>query len=65
MTTPLEKITANRRKQRELADEIRTADAELADLIRSAFAGGYTGPEIAAVAGVSKERIYQIRDGRR
>lgn len=65
MTTPLEKIAANRRKQRELADEIRTADVELAELVRSAFAAGHTGPEIAAAAGISKERIYQIRDGRR
>lgn len=34
-------------------------------LIDAAFAEGHTGPEVAAAAGCSKERAYQIRDGAR
>jgi hypothetical protein len=61
----LEAIQANRRKHRNLADKIAYIDNELAELIRHAFAAGYTGPVISAAANLSKERVYQIRDGRR
>lgn len=62
---PLDEIARNRRNSRELATELGKLDDELADLIRLAFAAGFTGPEIGAAAGISKERTYQIRDGRR
>jgi hypothetical protein len=61
----LEKIQVNRRKHRNLTDKINYIDNELAELIRQAFAAGITGPAIAAAANLSKERVYQIRDGRR
>ena len=61
----LKEIQANRQKHRNLADKIAYLDNELAELIRAAFAAGITGPAIATAAGLSKERVYQIRDGRR
>ena len=61
----LEELQANRRKRRNLADKIAYVDEELADLVRQAFAAGYTGPEISVAANLSKARVYQIRDGRR
>lgn len=58
-------IAQNRVRYRALGAELTAVEAEFAELIRAAFAAGRTGPEIAAVAQVSKERTYQIRDGRR
>ncbi len=58
-------IRANRRKHRNIADRLAHIDGELAELIRQAFAAGHTGPEIATAASLSRERVYQIRDGRR
>ena len=58
-------IAANRERCRLRSEANRVDDDEFAELVRAAFVAGHTGPEIAAVSGVSKERIYQIRDGRR
>jgi hypothetical protein len=62
---PLTAITANRQRWRTHTEETRRIDVELAELIRAAFEAGHTGPEIAAAAGLSTPRTYQIRDGRR
>lgn len=50
----------------------RRADADAADAmerqaiaIRSAIAAGVSVSEIVQVTGLSRERVYQIRDGRR
>lgn len=61
----LKDIQANRQKHRNITARLAYIDNELADLIRHAFAAGLTGPAIASAAGLSKERVYQIRDGRR
>ena len=61
-------IAENRRQRRERVKRIAELDAQLegpAGLIAQAFEAGHTGPQIAAAAGVSKPRVYQIRDGRR
>ena len=34
-------------------------------LVKAAFAEGHTGREIAAAAGCSRQRAYQLRDGDR
>lgn len=65
MSEPLRKIAANRDLHNRLAAELRSVDDQLPGLVRAAFEEGHTGPEISPVAGVSKERVYQIRDGRR
>lgn len=62
---PLEEIQSNRLKHRNIARRLAYIDQELQELVRAAFAAGHTGPQIAAAAGLSRERVYQIRDGRR
>lgn len=59
---PLKAITKNRARYRAATTSLTE---ELAKLVRDAFDAGYNGPTIAAAAGLSKERIYQLRDGRR
>jgi hypothetical protein len=61
----LEEIAHNRARRRELAALATRLDEQLGELVRAAFADGHTGPQIAAVARLSKPRVYQIRDGRR
>ncbi len=41
------------------------AEAELHRLIREGFEQGISGEKLAAAAGLSVPRVYQIRDGRR
>jgi hypothetical protein len=47
--------------EREAAD----ADARWRAAIKAAVAVGERVTEIAAAAGISRDRVYQIRDGRR
>jgi hypothetical protein len=42
-----------------------TADAELRRLIREGFELGIPAVQLAKAAGVTRARVYQIRDGRR
>lgn len=60
-----DEIRANRAKRRKAVERVEKIDAELAELVRKALAEGIGPTEIARVAGLSRERIYQIRDGRR
>jgi hypothetical protein len=41
------------------------ADAELRRLIREGFKRGIPAVQLAKAAGVTRARVYQIRDGRR
>lgn len=56
-------------KQRDVLDLRRgfaaEAEKELAVLIRGAVEAGGSVTGIARAAGLSRERVYQIRDGRR
>lgn len=61
----LDAIRANRERHREHTSAADALDSQLRDLVKMAFEQGRTGPELAAVLGISKERVYQIRDGRR
>lgn len=61
----LDAIRANRAQHREHIAEVDALDAHLRELVKAAFDQGHTGPELASVLGISKERVYQIRDGRR
>ena len=45
--------------------EFEAADTALREAIRRALSAGATAPPLAAVTGLSKQRIYQIRDNRR
>lgn len=48
-----------------LRKDIKETEAEVASLVKEAFKYGATGPQLARATGLSRERIYQIRDGRR
>lgn len=61
----LDAIRANRQQHRDHTDAANVLDSKLRDLVKMAFEQGCTGPELASVLGISKERVYQIRDGRR
>lgn len=61
----LDDIRANRTRKRALDTAGNDVDQELVDLVRAAFKDGHKGPEIARAAGLSKPRVYQIRDGTR
>lgn len=61
----VDRIRANRERHREHTDAADALDSQLRDLVKTAFEQGHTGPELATVLGISKERVYQIRDGRR
>ncbi len=55
-------------KARQLAAARRRVEAceeELAVAIRGALAEGTAAAAVAAAAGISRARVYQIRDGRR
>lgn len=45
--------------------DIADSEAELHDLVRNAISEGVSVTALARAAGLSRERIYQIRDGRR
>jgi hypothetical protein len=45
--------------------EFDAADSALREAIRQAIGAGATAPALAAVTGLSKQRIYQIRDNTR
>jgi hypothetical protein len=40
-------------------------EEELAEEIRAALAEGQSAAAIAEAAGISRQRVYQIRDGKR
>ena len=64
-----EDITADIAEMRQtlalLRDDIKQAEAEMARQVREAFQYGASATKLARAAGLSRERIYQIRDGRR
>lgn len=48
-----------------LREEIKAAEQDLANSVREAFEYGGSATKLARIAGLSRERIYQLRDGRR
>jgi DNA-directed RNA polymerase specialized sigma subunit len=65
MSSAKDKLLANRRKRASHAAAIETLDAEQTQLVKEALAEGDTAAELAEILGVSRARVYQIRDGRR
>lgn len=59
---------AVRRAASTLADKRRAAsiaEDEFASAVRMALHNGVPATEVAQLAGISRARVYQIRDGRR
>ena len=63
--TTLDRIRANRARRARAAASIEQLDTELTGLVRHAFEDGYTWQQLAELLGVSKARVYQIREGTR
>ncbi|MCG7610331.1 hypothetical protein [Mycobacterium sp. CnD-18-1] len=60
-----DRIKANRAARAEAVKRIAQLDAELVALVNDGLAKGRTAAELAQLAGVSRARVYQIRDGKR
>lgn len=60
--TRLASATQRRENAQRAADD---ADQEWREMIRTAVAAGARVTEVAMTAGISRERVYQIKDGRR
>lgn len=66
MTGPsIAKVGNAARMVREARQDAAEAEEFLQDAIRQALAGGHRVVDIAEAAGISRARVYQIRDGRR
>jgi DNA-binding phage protein len=48
-----------------LRQDVKAAEAELAEQVKYALEQGVGVTQVARAAGLSRERIYQIKDGRR
>lgn len=64
MVDILEQIRANRAKYSELSSRQGQLDEQLSQLVKLALES-YSAIEISELLGVSRARVYQIRDGRR
>lgn len=62
---PLDDVAEATRELRALQEDVEDADRVWRAAIRGAVAAGQRVVDVAAAAGVSRERVYQIRDGRR
>ncbi len=60
----LQELRHNRQRERAARDLRERITQERDSLVKRAFAEGHSGPEVAQAAGCSKERAYQIRDGK-
>jgi hypothetical protein len=63
--TPLSDIRAQVRQLDIQKRRTDAAETKLHGLIRDALADGISATSIAEAAGLSRQRVYQIRDGRR
>ncbi|TCN51763.1 hypothetical protein EV641_109154 [Rhodococcus sp. SMB37] len=59
------KLAEQRDKKARLEAELAEIDTEIRHLVRDGFDAGLTASKMAAAAGLSAPRMYQIRDGRR
>lgn len=62
---PLAYVADIEKRRRESAAATARLDSELERAVVQAFEAGRTGPEIASAAGLSKQRVYQIKKGTR
>jgi hypothetical protein len=58
-------VTTVARKLAKARERVTAVEDELATVIRAALSEGWSASVIAEAAGMSRQRVYQIRDGRR
>jgi DNA-directed RNA polymerase specialized sigma subunit len=61
----VDRINERRALRAKVSAEVDILDAEISDLIRQALKEGLGPTELAKQIGISRARIYQIRDGSR
>lgn len=61
----VERIAEATRERTQAQAELDRKDVQWRGLIAAAVKGGRPIAEIAEAAGISRQRVYQIRDGRR
>ncbi|WP_068165053.1 hypothetical protein [Rhodococcus phenolicus] len=61
----LEGLEDARTRRAALVAQIEAIDAEIRDLVQAGVAEGLTGGEMAEAAGLTKQRISQIKRGGR
>lgn len=52
-------------RRRDLLQELDELNLELQQAVRAGFEAGMTAVQMADIVGLTKPRIYQLRDGRR
>lgn len=62
--TTVDRILELRSQRAAMADRLDALDSEIADLIRQALSEKIGPTELAKQIGISRARIYQIKDGR-
>jgi len=60
----LQALKRARARQARVQQKLAEADAEVRQLVAEGFSLGIPGQKLADAAGLSKPRVYQIRDGR-
>lgn len=65
MSDTTERIAELTAERAEVADRLAWLDLQWRGMIRAAATGGQSAAAIADAAGISRARVYQIRDGRR
>lgn len=61
----LEKLTEQRQRRLNLMAQIEAVDTEIRHLVRTGTAEGLTGAQMADAAGLTTQRISQIKRGGR
>ena len=61
----LEAVADTARRRAEAQAALDALDAELQQRVREAFTSGHGGTAIARASGLSRARVFQVRDGRR
>ena len=65
MSAELAAIEATAKRRAKVQADLDNLDAELQRHVRAAFDAGHGGTPIARASGLSRARVFQIRDGRR
>lgn len=58
-------VAAAARNLAKARERASVAEEKMAETIRAALSEGWSAAVIAEAAGISRQRVYQIRDGKR
>lgn len=61
----IEVATSRAKRLQEAREAVARKEDDVAEAVRAALAEGATASDVAKAVGLSRARVYQIRDGRR